>query len=138
MSRNMLRNTTLALGALVMSSTLVFAAGTPGSVTALDGKGMATIRTTDGKDHQVKVGDGFKVGSKVECASKNNVMECRMADAQAAMPATPSTATPAPAKVAPAPAPAAAAPTAAPSSTTSAPSQAAPAPSTTAPAPAAK
>lgn len=134
MSRNILRNTTLALGALVMSSTLVFAAGTPGSVTALDGKGMATVRTSDGKDHQVKVGEGFKVGSKVECESKNNEMECRMSDGHAAMPATPSPATPA--KVSPAPAPAA--PMAAPSSTAPAPSQATPAPSTTMPAPASK
>lgn len=136
MSHHILRNTTLALGALVLSSTLVFAAAAPGAVTALDGKGMATVRTSDGKDHQVKVGEGFKVGSKVECEAKNNIMECRMVEARATTPAVPSTAMPA--KVTPAPAPAAAAPTVAPSSTTPAPSQAAPAPSPATPAPASK
>lgn len=133
MYRNLLRNTTLALGALVVSSSLVFAAGAPGAVTALDGKGMATVRTTDGKDHQIKAGEGWKVGAKVECESKNSVMECRASDKQAEAPAAPSTMTPA------RPAPTAAtAPVVAPSSMAPAASQPAPAPSTAAPAPAAK
>ena len=127
MHRTLLRNTTLALGALVFSSSLVFAAGTPGSVTALDGKGMATVRTSDGKDHQVKAGEGFKVGMKVECEAKHNVLGCHAVDRQAAAPTTPSTVPPA--KAAPAPAPVA------PMTT---PSSAAPAASTATPAPSSK
>jgi hypothetical protein len=129
MYRTLLRNTTFALGALVLSSSLVFAAGMPGSVTALDGKGMATVRTSDSKEHQVKAGEGFKVGMKVECEAKNNVLECRATDRQAAAPTTSSTVTPAKAATAPAPAPAV-------PMTTS--NSAAPAASTAAPAPSAK
>lgn len=98
MYRNIMRNTTIALGTLLVSSSLVFAAGLPGSVTALDGKGMGTVRTTDGKDHQVKAGQDFKVGSKVDCEMKNNAMECRVSQAQSAV--QPSATTPAPATAA--------------------------------------
>jgi len=131
MYRNIIRNSTMALGTLLIGSSLVMAAGVQGSVTALDGKGMATVRTSDGKDHQVKGGEGWKVGAKVECESKNNVMECRAMAPQAAVTPAPSSTTAAPAKVAPAPAatttaPAAAAPAA--SSTTTTPSTSAPAP----------
>ncbi|MBM3222916.1 MAG: hypothetical protein FJZ47_03810 [Candidatus Tectomicrobia bacterium] len=137
MYRHIVRNTTMALGTLLIGSSLVMAAGLQGAVTALDGKGMATVRTSDGKDHQVKSSDGWKVGAKVECESKNNVMECRAGAPQAAVTPAPSSSTTAtPAKVAPAPAqpaaPAASAPAAGSTSSTT------PAPSTSAPAPASK
>jgi hypothetical protein len=130
MYRNLLRTTTVALGTLLIGSSLVLAAGMPGNVTALDGKGMATVHTSDGKDHQVKVQEGWKVGAKVDCEMKNNALDCHSAAAQTAVNPTPSTSTPAPAKPAPAPAPAASAP--APS--TSSPSTSAPTTSTPAPA----
>ena len=131
MYRNLLRTTTMALGTLLVGSTLVLAAGVSGNVTALDGKGMATVRTSDGKDHQMKVGEGLKlVGLKVECETKNNALDCHPVGVQTAANPTPSTSTPAPAKPAPAPAPAASAP--APS--TSSPSTSAPSTSTPAPA----
>lgn len=127
MYQNILRNTTLALGTLLLSSTLVLAgSGMHGEVRGLDGKGMATVHTTDGKDHQVKAGTGWKVGAKVECESKNNAMECRTAAPQAAVTPAPSTTAPMGVKANPAP-----------SSTTSAPAAAAPAASSTAPAPSA-
>jgi len=125
MYRHIIKNTTIALGTLLVSATLEGAASDPGMVTARDGKGMATVRTGDGTDHQVKLGDAFTVGTKVECEAKNNVMECRQV--QAAVTPAPSTATPAPAHSAPTPAPAPA-----PSAPT------APAPSTSTPAPASK
>jgi len=131
MYRNFIRTTTMALGTLLVGSTLVLAAGVSGNVTAIDGKGMATVRTSDGKDHQVKVGEGLKlVGLKVECETKNNALDCHPVGVQTAANPTPSTSTPAPAKPAPAPAPAASAP--APS--TSSPSTSAPSTSTPAPA----
>ena len=81
MYRHIIKNTTMALGTLLVGSTLVFAASVPGTVTARDGKGMATVRTSDGKDHQVKLGDEFTVGTKVECEEKKNAMECRQVHA---------------------------------------------------------
>ena len=123
MYRHLIKNTTIALGTLLVGSTLVFAASVPGTVTARDGKGMATVRTSDGKDHQVKLGDEFKVGTKVECEEKKNTMECRQV--HAAVTPAPSTATPAPTPSAPTPAPAPSTPTA-------------PAPSTSTPAPTSK
>jgi hypothetical protein len=120
MYRKLMRNTTMALGTLLLGSSLVMAAGMQGTVSAVDGKGMATVHTSDGKDHQVKAGEGWKVGAKVECETKNNALECHPAPAQSSA---------APAK--PAPSTAAVNATPAPSTTV-------PAPSTTAPAPASK
>jgi hypothetical protein len=113
----------MALGTMLLGSSLVMAGGVPGTVSAVDGKGMATVRTSDGKDHQVKAGEGWKVGAKVECETKNNVMECRPAAAQSS--AAPTTSSPSTTAVKPAPAPTAPAP---------APSTTAPAPSTSTPA----
>src|SRR5439155_9643600 len=121
MYRKLMRNTTMALGTLLLGSSLVMAGGVPGTVSAVDGKGMATVHTSDGKDHQVKAGEGWKVGAKVECETKNNAMECHPVAAQSS--AAPSTANPSTAAVKPAPAPA-----------TPAPSATAPAPSTSTPA----
>ena len=103
MYRHLIKNTTIALGTLLVGVTLVGAASVPGTVTARDGKGMATVRTSDGKDHHVKLGDEFKVGTKVECEAKNTVMECHQV--HAAVTPAPSPSTPAPAPSAPTPAP---------------------------------
>src|SRR5262250_2813459 len=122
MYRNFIRTTAMALGTLLVGSSLVLAAGVAGNVTGLDTKGMATVRTSDGKDHQVKVGEGLRlVGLKVECESKNNALNCQPVGMQTAANPTPSTSTPAPAKPAQAPAPSASAPapsTASPSTST--------------------
>lgn len=120
MYRNLMRNTTLALGTLLLGSSLVMAVGLQGTVSAVDGKGMATVRTSDGKDHQVKMGEGWKVGAKLECETKNNVLECHPAPAQSsAAPTTPAP-TAAAVKTPPAPAASAAVPSAsAPTSSTS-------------------
>jgi hypothetical protein len=117
----------MALGTLLLGSSLVMAGGVPGTVSAVDGKGMATVRTSDGKDHQVKAGEGWKVGAKVECETKNTVMECRPGATQSS--AAPTTSAPSAAAVKPAPAPTAVAPV---------PSPAAPTPSTSTSAPASK
>ena len=129
MYRKLMRNTTMALGTLLLGSSLVMAAGIPGTVSAVDGKGMATVHTSDGKDHQVKAGEGWKVGAKLECETKNNAMECHPAAAQSSAVPTPTTPAPTASAVKTTPAPAASAP---------APSTSVPAPSTAAPAPASK
>ena len=125
MYRTFIKSTAVALGTLLVGSTLVMAAGLQGVVTGVDGKGMATVRTSDNKEHQVKAGEGLKAGVKVECETKNNAMECRPAQPHAAMSPAPSTTAPAPAKQAPAPAP---------TTSTPAPATSTPAPSTPAPA----
>ena len=125
MYRHIIKKTTIVLGTLLVSATLVGAASVPGTVTARDGKGMATVRTSDGKDHQVKLGDEFTVGTKVQCEEKKNAMECRQVHAAVTPAPSPATPAPAPSAPTPAPAPAPSAPTA-------------PAPSTSTPAPASK
>src|SRR5690242_8978346 len=118
MYRTLIRNTTIALGTLLVSSSLVMAAGMPGVVTGVDSKGMATVRTSDQKEHQVRVGDGLRLNDlKVECETKNNAMACQPLQTQAAV-------TPAPAKQSAAPAPTTSAPAVSP--TAPAPSPAAP------------
>ena len=127
MYRKLMRNTTMALGTLLLGSSLVMAGGLQGTVSAIDSKGMATVHTSDGKDHQVKAAEGWKVGAKVECETKNTMMEWHPAAAQSS--AAPTTSTPSTTAMKPAPAPA---------TPTPAPSTAAPAPSTSTPAPASK
>jgi hypothetical protein len=120
MYRTLMRNTTMALGTLLLGSSLVMAGGVQGTVSAIDGKGMATVHTSDGKNHQVKAGEGWKVGAKVECETKNNAMECHPAAAQSS--AAPTTSSSSTAAVKPAPAPTTSTPaasTAAPASSTS-------------------
>jgi biotin carboxyl carrier protein len=131
MYRKLMRNTTMALGTLLMGSSLVMAAGFQGVVTGVDSKGMATVRTSDNKEHQVKVGEGLRLNDlRVECETKQNAMACRPVHTQAAVTPAPSTA--APAKQAPAKAPMTSTP--APSSSTAAPAASAPAPSPATPA----
>ena len=49
MYRKLMRNTTMALGTLLLGSSLVMAGGLQGTVSAIDSKGMATVRTSDQK-----------------------------------------------------------------------------------------
>src|SRR5712692_4882608 len=102
MYRKLMRNTAIALGTLLIGSSLVMAAGVQGTVSAVDGKGMATVRI----DHQVKAGEGWKVGAKLECETKNNAMECHPAPAQSSAVPAPTTSAPTTSAVKTSPAPA--------------------------------
>lgn len=125
MYRKLIRNTAVALGTLLVGSTFVMAAGFQGVVTGVDNKGMATVRA-ENKDHQVRVGDGLKLNDlKVQCEMKNNALECRPAQTQAAM--TPSSSAPAKPATPGSSAPAKPATTPAPTTSTPAPSSSAPA-----------
>jgi preprotein translocase subunit YajC len=66
----------LTCASLVLGTTLVFAGGMKGTVTSIDDKGMATVKTEDGKEHKVK-GEGWKVGAKVECDMKEGMTSCK-------------------------------------------------------------
>jgi hypothetical protein len=54
-----------------------------GMVTSIDDKGMATVRTEDGKEHKVK-GEGWQVGAQVECEQKEGTTSCKAAKMEAA------------------------------------------------------
>ena len=71
---------TLALtcASLVLGATLTFAGDMKGTVTQIDDKGMATVKTDDGKEHKVK-GEGWKVGAKVDCQTKEGTTSCKAA-----------------------------------------------------------
>ena len=59
--------------------TLTFAGGMmKGRVTAMDDKGLATVLAEDGKEYKVK-GEGWKVGTLVECDMKEGITACKAA-----------------------------------------------------------
>jgi preprotein translocase subunit YajC len=70
MYRKLMRNTTMALGTLLLGSSLVMAGGLQGTVSAIDGKGMGTVHTSDGKDHQVKARKAGKLGRRSSAKPK--------------------------------------------------------------------
>jgi len=79
MARTFSKALALGLSTLVLGASLALAASTPGTVTAVDDKGMATVKSTDGKEVKVKAGEGWKAGAKVECDTKDGKTECRAA-----------------------------------------------------------
>lgn len=84
MSRTINRAFTFALVSGLLVSSLALAAPMSGAVTMVE-KGMATVRTIDGKDYQVKAGEDWKVGARVHCEAKEGRMECRPATPAAAV-----------------------------------------------------
>jgi hypothetical protein len=61
---------------LMLFSTMTFAAEEiVGTVSAVDEKGVATIKTTDGKELHVQM-TGVKAGDKVDCHPKGEKISC--------------------------------------------------------------
>ena len=56
---------TVVVAVVSVLSTLVFAAGFEGTISAVNDKGIATIKATDGKEHKAQIA-GVKVGDKVD------------------------------------------------------------------------
>jgi len=77
MIRSWSKTIALSLSTFVLGTSLAFAGGMMGTVTKMDDKGMATVKTDDGKEHMVKGSEGWKIGAKVECTTKDNKMECQ-------------------------------------------------------------
>ena len=76
-----LRNTlALTCASVVFGATLTLAGGVmmKGRVTAIDDKGMATVLAEDSKEYKVK-GEGWKVGTLVECDSQEGMTTCKAA-----------------------------------------------------------
>jgi hypothetical protein len=67
---------TLSLATLMFVSTLALAGGGGGTVTKVDDKGMATVKTDDGKEMMGVSVMGAKVGDKVDCTEKDGKMSC--------------------------------------------------------------
>jgi len=76
MRQSIWKTMALACASVVLGTTLATAAMMTGTVTDIDDKGMATVQTTDGKEHKVK-GEGWKVGAKVECETKEGKTACK-------------------------------------------------------------
>ena len=66
----------LSLAVLCLATPLAMAQTMTGTVTKIDDKGMATVKMEDGKEHMVK-GEGWKVGAKVECMTKEGTTSCK-------------------------------------------------------------
>jgi len=66
----------LSVAVLCLVTSLATAQTMTGTVTKIDEKGMATVKTEDGKEHMVK-GEGWKVGAKVECMTKEGTTSCK-------------------------------------------------------------
>jgi hypothetical protein len=76
MVRRCVKILTLGVAVMVMLSALVLAEEVQGTVAAVDDKGMATIKTMDGKELKVAM-TGVKAGDKVDCHSgKDGKMSC--------------------------------------------------------------
>jgi hypothetical protein len=70
---------TLGVAMMVLLSALVLAEEIQGTVSAVDDKGMATIKTTDGKELKVAL-TGVKAGDKVDChTTKEGKASCHLA-----------------------------------------------------------
>jgi len=68
---------TIVVAVVFACSTVVLAAEVEGTVSSVDDKGMATIKTADGKEHKVQMG-GVKTGDKVDYHIKDGKMSCHM------------------------------------------------------------
>jgi hypothetical protein len=66
----------LSLAVLCLATPLAMAQTMTGTVTNIDDKGMATVKTEDGKEHMVK-GEGWQVGAKVACTTKEGTTSCK-------------------------------------------------------------
>jgi hypothetical protein len=66
---------TIAVAVVSVFSTIVVAAEVEGMVSAVDDKGMATIKATDGKEYKAQIA-GVKVGDKVDCHVEGGKTSC--------------------------------------------------------------
>jgi hypothetical protein len=76
MLRTLGKTLALSCAGLILGTTLATAAMMTGTVTDINDKGIATVKTEDGKEHKVK-GEGWTVGAKVSCDIKEGKTECK-------------------------------------------------------------
>ena len=79
MLRKLSKTVAVTCASVVFGATLTWAGGMmKGRVTAIDANSMATVLAEDGKEYKVK-GDGWKVGTLVECDMKEGMTACQAA-----------------------------------------------------------
>jgi hypothetical protein len=69
------RTVTIVIFVMSILSTAVVAAEFMGTVSSVDDKGMAIVKTTDGTEHKVQIA-GVKVGDKVDCHVEGGKPSC--------------------------------------------------------------
>ena len=65
----------IAVALVSVLATLVVAAEFEGTVSAVDDKGMATVKATDGKEYKAQIA-GVKAGDKVDCHVEGSKTSC--------------------------------------------------------------
>ena len=75
MIRKLTTIVTIAVAVVSVLATIVLAAEFEGTVSAVDDKGIATIKATDGTEHKVSI-TGVKAGDKVDCHIKDGKTSC--------------------------------------------------------------
>jgi len=65
----------IAVAVVSVLATLVVAAEFEGTVSAVDDKGMATVKATDGKEYKAQIA-GVKAGVKVDCHVEGGKTSC--------------------------------------------------------------
>jgi translation initiation factor IF-1 len=75
MARKLITILTLVVALMLALSAPILAAEMQGTVSAVDDKGMATIKTTDGKELKASIA-GVKTGDKVDCHVKDGKTSC--------------------------------------------------------------
>jgi hypothetical protein len=65
----------IAVAVVSVLASVVVAAEFEGTVSAVDDKGIATIKATDGKEHKAQIA-GVKVGDKVDCHVEGGKTSC--------------------------------------------------------------
>jgi hypothetical protein len=76
MMRRLGRYLGLRVAVLCLGTAVATAQPMTGTVTKSDANGMATVNTTDGKEH-TGTGEGWKVGAQVECQGKEGQTICK-------------------------------------------------------------
>ena len=79
MTRKLATILTLVVAVMLTLSATILAAEMQWTVSAVDDKGMATIKTTDGKELKASIA-GVKAGDKVDCHVKDGKASCHKLD----------------------------------------------------------
>jgi hypothetical protein len=77
MIRHLVKRLTITLTVVLVVSSLAMAAGPiMGTVAAIDKKGVATVKTENGKEYRVS-GKGLHQGDAVECTAHGKKWTCK-------------------------------------------------------------
>jgi hypothetical protein len=78
MIRHLVKMLTITLAVVLVVASLALAAPIMGTVAAIDKKGVATVKTDEGKAYRVS-GKGLHPGDAVECTAHGKKWTCKKA-----------------------------------------------------------